>query len=82
VPMRHDGQAHSGHGDSDSVARAQLSKLYVARLDGVDGARAIAAGGVLLLQDGVGDRRRRFCLRRLAPRLSGEYSRDRLHAVP
>jgi hypothetical protein len=26
--MHHDGQAHTGHGDTDGVARAQLSKLY------------------------------------------------------
>ncbi len=46
APMRHDhdGQAHTGHGDADGVARAQLSKLYVARLDGGDGAQAITGG--------------------------------------
>jgi hypothetical protein len=42
--MHHDGQAHTGHGDADGVARAQQSKLYFATLGGQ---RAIAiTGGV------------------------------------
>ncbi len=43
MPMHHDGQAHTGHGDAGAVARAQQSRLYVARL-GTSGARAIASG--------------------------------------
>jgi hypothetical protein len=44
APMHHDGQAHTGHGDADGVARAQRSKLFVARLDGVGSAQAVAGG--------------------------------------
>jgi hypothetical protein len=43
-PMHHDGQAHTGHGDADGVARAELSKLYVARLDAVGAAQAVTGG--------------------------------------
>jgi hypothetical protein len=41
----HDGQAHSGHQSAgDSVAKAQLSKLYFARLDGSNQAIALTSG--------------------------------------
>jgi hypothetical protein len=43
--MHHDGQAHSNHGPAgDSVAKAQLSKLYFARLDGSNQATALTGG--------------------------------------
>src|SRR5262245_22491838 len=43
--MHHDGQAHGGHqAAGDSVAKAQLSKLYFARLDGSNQATAITGG--------------------------------------
>jgi hypothetical protein len=42
--MHHDGQAHTGHGDADGVARAQLSKVFIGRLDGAGDARPIAGG--------------------------------------
>jgi hypothetical protein len=41
--MHHDGQAHTGHGDVDGVARAQKSKLYFATLGGAS-ATAITGG--------------------------------------
>jgi hypothetical protein len=41
----HDGQAHSGHQSAgDSVAKAQLSKLYFARLDGSNQATTLTSG--------------------------------------
>ena len=44
APMaHHDGQMHTGHGDTDGAARAQLSKLYVARL-GDRAAQAVVSG--------------------------------------
>ncbi len=45
TPMHHDGQAHGGHqAAGDSVAKAQLSKLYFARLDGSSQATALTGG--------------------------------------
>jgi len=44
APMHHDGQEHTGHGDADGVARAQLSKLYFGRIGDTGSATAIAAG--------------------------------------
>jgi len=50
APMQHDhsGQAHTGHGDTDGVARAQLSKLYFSGpydlTDSGANARSIASG--------------------------------------
>jgi hypothetical protein len=42
--MHHDGQAHTGHGDADGVARAQLSKLYFGRIGEAGGGHSIASG--------------------------------------
>ncbi|MEO8258122.1 MAG: sialidase family protein [Acidobacteriota bacterium] len=45
-PMHHEGQQHTGHADpaADGSARAQLSKLYVGRLDGSDTPRVLTGG--------------------------------------
>jgi len=45
APMMHDGQQHTGHAaHTDGVARAQLSKLYFAALNGSANATAITGG--------------------------------------
>jgi hypothetical protein len=45
APMHHEGQEHTGHAPvADGATRAQLSKLYFSRLDGVGGAHPLAAG--------------------------------------
>jgi hypothetical protein len=47
APMaHHEGQAHAAGDSSASVSRAQLSKLYVAPLNGSDADARVVAGGV------------------------------------
>ena len=73
--------AASADAKPDGVAMAQRSKLYLGSLDGAVPPRADHRRRLLLLQDRARDGGRRRRLRRVAPRVSRQHPRHRLHLV-